>query len=55
MRLLAHQKDIVGGSYVRRTPPYDLLSKTLSGKAGGGLERPDGIGGYAARLHAHTP
>lgn len=31
-RLIAHGKDIVGASYVRRAPPYELLGKSLSGK-----------------------
>src|SRR5215471_6859892 len=30
--LLSHQKDIVGCTYVRRTPPYDVHGRTLEGK-----------------------
>jgi hypothetical protein len=30
LRLLAHQKDIVGCTYLRRTPPYEPLGKTLA-------------------------
>ena len=30
--LLSRDKDIVGGSYVRRSPPHDLLGKSLTGK-----------------------
>lgn len=30
-RLLSHGKDIVGASYIRRTPPHELLVKILPG------------------------
>lgn len=32
-RLLAHDKDIVGATYVRRGPPFDNLGVTLSGES----------------------
>ena len=31
MRLIAHGKDIVGATYVRRAPPYDVMGRTLHG------------------------
>ena len=31
-RLLAHGKDIVGATYSKRTPPYDTLGVSISGK-----------------------
>lgn len=30
-RLLEHEKDVVGASYIRRTPPHELLVKPLPG------------------------
>ena len=33
VRLLRHDKDIVGATYCRRSPPYDVHGKTLSRKA----------------------
>lgn len=37
-RLLAHKKDVVGASYVRRSPPHDPLHKTIaSAKPANGL------------------
>lgn len=32
LALLKHQKDIVGCTYVRRTPPYDVHGKALRGR-----------------------
>lgn len=34
-RLIAHNKDVVCATYVRRYPPHDLLGKSLSAKPGG--------------------
>ncbi len=31
-RLLAHGKDIVGATYCKRVPPYEVLGRTLSGE-----------------------
>ena len=32
MRLLAHGKSVVGATYIRRSPPFDVLVKTLDDK-----------------------
>lgn len=36
-RLLAHNKDIVGATYCRRVPPFNLLGRELHGEADTGL------------------